>query len=291
MPGSPPTRVTEPGTRPPPSTRSSSEMPVARADHSCTSTSEIGTGTSRRAEALGDALAGRHVELLDQGVPLLAAGAAPHPLGRGGAALAAPEHRSDLGHPATLRTPCDSGGGGTAQRRGRPRAHHALGAHPAGPDAQAHHHGGEHARARPPAASRPGRSRWFSLDDTSIPGGPSPSAPDTVSSAPGRSTVIDDVDHLPTGRPSSASIFATRPPEPSPPSVWVSCGSPNMATPALRSDRAGELVVVEKMLEVRVIGQRPRRARRGRSAGRARRWPRRRRRSRGGPAPTWCRPR
>ena len=52
MPGSPPTSVTDPGTRPPPSTLSSSGMPVGRAAHEPVSTSAIGTalaiGVSRR---------------------------------------------------------------------------------------------------------------------------------------------------------------------------------------------------------------------------------------------------
>ena len=43
MPGSPPSRVTEPGTRPPPSTRSSSGMPVGCGWANCASTSPMGT--------------------------------------------------------------------------------------------------------------------------------------------------------------------------------------------------------------------------------------------------------
>ena len=43
MPGSPPSSVTEPGTRPPPSTRSSSATPLVRLLESSTDTSPIGT--------------------------------------------------------------------------------------------------------------------------------------------------------------------------------------------------------------------------------------------------------
>ena len=50
MPGSPPSKVTEPATMPPPNTRSSSPMPVATALAGVTSTSAIGRGA-----AAGDA--------------------------------------------------------------------------------------------------------------------------------------------------------------------------------------------------------------------------------------------
>ena len=46
MPGSPPSSVTEPGTSPPSSTRSSSDTPVGRGAHSAASTSRIGTARS-----------------------------------------------------------------------------------------------------------------------------------------------------------------------------------------------------------------------------------------------------
>ena len=54
MPGSPPTNVTEPGTSPPLSTRSSSPIPVGFGCHSCASTSEMGTGASRRPNNAAD---------------------------------------------------------------------------------------------------------------------------------------------------------------------------------------------------------------------------------------------
>ena len=53
MPGSPPSRVTEPGTRPPPSTRSSSAMPVGRGENSVGSTSLMGTGATAGARIGG----------------------------------------------------------------------------------------------------------------------------------------------------------------------------------------------------------------------------------------------
>ena len=48
MPGSPPSSVTDPGTRPPPSTRSSSATPVGRAPAASGSTAAIGVGRSVR---------------------------------------------------------------------------------------------------------------------------------------------------------------------------------------------------------------------------------------------------
>src|SRR5205807_5366162 len=47
-PGSPPTTVTEPGTNPPDSTRSSSPIPVGDAPHAAMSTWSIGTAASSR---------------------------------------------------------------------------------------------------------------------------------------------------------------------------------------------------------------------------------------------------
>ena len=52
MPGSPPTSVTEPGTRPPLSTRSTSVSPVERGCHSSVSTSAMGTARSMVAPSL-----------------------------------------------------------------------------------------------------------------------------------------------------------------------------------------------------------------------------------------------
>src|SRR3954452_9837729 len=53
MPGSPPSSVTEPGTTPPPSTRSSSDTPVERVDQASTSTSVIGTAGDSGAPTAG----------------------------------------------------------------------------------------------------------------------------------------------------------------------------------------------------------------------------------------------
>src|SRR3954469_4660559 len=54
MPGSPPTSVTEPATRPPPKTRSNSATPVGNGAAPCAVTSMIGTGPhpARRAVAV-----------------------------------------------------------------------------------------------------------------------------------------------------------------------------------------------------------------------------------------------
>ena len=85
IPGEPPSSTSEPGTRPPPSTRSSSAMPVAKPRR------PRGAETSRRATGLpaaapAAAAARRAAALrrlglrrLDQRVPLAAAGAAPRP--------------------------------------------------------------------------------------------------------------------------------------------------------------------------------------------------------------------
>ena len=51
IPGSPPSRVTEPGTRPPESTRSNSSTPVGTAAASDTSTDDNGTGMVERPRA------------------------------------------------------------------------------------------------------------------------------------------------------------------------------------------------------------------------------------------------
>ena len=51
-PGSPPTRTSEAGTRPPPRTRSSSDTPVEMRSASSTETSPIGTGCAGRADAV-----------------------------------------------------------------------------------------------------------------------------------------------------------------------------------------------------------------------------------------------
>ena len=85
MPGAPPSSTSDPGTKPPPSTRSSSPMPVPSRSTAGASTSASGTGRSafaRPAERPGARRAGRLARLLDQGLPLPAAGAAPVPLGR-----------------------------------------------------------------------------------------------------------------------------------------------------------------------------------------------------------------
>ena len=88
MPGSPPSTVTDPGTRPPWSTRSSSPTWVADGAHAAASTSAIGSGTAPAGPtALGRAVAGH--DLLDERAPRLAGRAPARPLRFLGAALLA----------------------------------------------------------------------------------------------------------------------------------------------------------------------------------------------------------
>ncbi len=110
MPGSPPSRVTDPGTSPPSSTRSSSPMPVgrasaSRASMSCSScSSAIGRGTAAGLAA-GD--------FFDQCVPPAAAGALPRPLRVGRAALGAGVERANS-------SSCREHREGVSRRRARP---------------------------------------------------------------------------------------------------------------------------------------------------------------------------
>ena len=134
MPGSPPSRVTEPATRPPPSTRSSSSMPVGLRGAPSGSTSASGTTgappttSTRRPSGIGPDL--------DQGPPRPALRAAPEPPRGLGPALGAPvdgscSHESPLsalaraatGPAATTLTRMLAGAarGVTATVRGRPR--------------------------------------------------------------------------------------------------------------------------------------------------------------------------
>ncbi len=90
MPGSPPSSTTEPGTSPPPSTRSSPGRPVERRGFSSRSPGGawlMTSGTAAAAEPGAGRGAGRlRADLFDVGVPLPALGAAAQPLGRLGAA-------------------------------------------------------------------------------------------------------------------------------------------------------------------------------------------------------------
>ena len=90
MPGAPPISTSEPGTMPPPSTRSSSPMPVSNRASAGASTSRErhrlrGLGraaAARAAPATGSTRTGSGGPLLDHRVPLAAAGAAPVPFRR-----------------------------------------------------------------------------------------------------------------------------------------------------------------------------------------------------------------
>ena len=130
-PGSPASRATVPGTRPPPSTRSSSPTPVGRARAVSTSIWPIGRATlAPGAVARGARPGGRGV--LDHGAPGLALAAPADPLGRGPAALGAGEAGPGAalgagggrGHPRTVsrgqRQRVVAPGGRAGSRSGRP---------------------------------------------------------------------------------------------------------------------------------------------------------------------------
>ena len=107
IPGSPPISTSDPGTMPPPSTRSNSSMPEGTRDSSPESIASKGFGLeaptgrviwSGRPLPGGGALSA----LLHEAVPVAAVGASPEPLGALEAARLAGEERPDLRH--TLRT-------------------------------------------------------------------------------------------------------------------------------------------------------------------------------------------
>ena len=102
MPGEPPSSTSEPGTRPPPRTMSSSPMAVLRRGARSALTSRSGTGAragpaarAARARAAGSAL-------FDQRVPLAARRALAVPFRRLRAARGAGEHGGRLGHLRSL---------------------------------------------------------------------------------------------------------------------------------------------------------------------------------------------
>ena len=117
IPGSPPISVTEPATRPPPSTRSNSVISVGRCEAPAASTWPIGVGTLRSATARRPADARGAGLRLRHGAPLAALGATAEPLGRLVAARGADEQRRSnrcSGHGATVVA-------GVRQRRGTPQ--------------------------------------------------------------------------------------------------------------------------------------------------------------------------
>ena len=104
--------VTEPGTRPPPSTRSSSATPVGTGRAPPLSTSAMGAAPRWRAEPAGQAAppssgeAGAASSSSTRRVPRLARRAPPRPRGALPAALGAPVHRLHLRHGATVQKGC-----------------------------------------------------------------------------------------------------------------------------------------------------------------------------------------
>ena len=92
IPGSPASSVTDPGTSPPSSTRSSSGSPVGRATAACMLTSPIGTGVSRAASSRR-----RRRRIFDERAPCLACGAPAEPARRLAAALGATMDRLRVG--------------------------------------------------------------------------------------------------------------------------------------------------------------------------------------------------
>ena len=118
MPGSPPSRVTEPGTRPPPSTRSSSAMPVGTgAARRATSSAVMGTAGRRAGAGSAPGAPATHLDVLDERVPAAAGGAAAGPL-----AATAPHslHRwivfNFVAMPGTLKRGCHRDGEFWARR-------------------------------------------------------------------------------------------------------------------------------------------------------------------------------
>ena len=109
MPGEPPSRTTEPGTSPPPSTRSSSPIPVLRRDHVLGL--DVGQpdrngrrGGAGRAAPRGSGR-GLRRRLLDQRVPLRAARALTHPARRVMGTFGADKAGLRAGHRAADLTP------------------------------------------------------------------------------------------------------------------------------------------------------------------------------------------
>ena len=100
MPGSPPIRVAEPGTKPPPATRSSSPMPVTTrgSGFDAPDRSSSGKGRPARAAPRGGAADAERRGFLDDGVPLAAGLAFSLPALRDRAAVLADIRRAQPRH-------------------------------------------------------------------------------------------------------------------------------------------------------------------------------------------------
>ena len=112
MPGSPPISVAEPGTKPPPATRSSSPMPVTMR---CTASTRprgpsSGNGRPTRPAPRHGAADAERRGLLDDRVPLAAGLALALPALRDGAAILADVGGAGAGHQArrTAVAPCST---------------------------------------------------------------------------------------------------------------------------------------------------------------------------------------
>ena len=98
MPGSPPSRVTEPATMPSPSTRSSSPMPVGVGrPTSDVDVGRCGVGAPPARGATGTG-GSRPVDVLDERVPRIARRTLAGPLRVGGAAVGAAVDETEPGH-------------------------------------------------------------------------------------------------------------------------------------------------------------------------------------------------
>ena len=113
MPGSPPTRTTDPATSPPPSTRSNSPIPTGRRTSASPSSAwDRATGTAPPTIAVGTLARLVADDGLDERVPLAARPALALPAGNGGATGLADESTLDAGHgrlPVPQRSGFDRG--------------------------------------------------------------------------------------------------------------------------------------------------------------------------------------
>ena len=109
IPGSPPMRTSEPGTMPPPRTRSSSPLPVdSRRGSGSTASLRAPARPQRAGRGVGGGRRAHRLALLGHGVPAAAARAAPQPAGRAVGAFLADEDGPYPAqrHPFPPLTPC-----------------------------------------------------------------------------------------------------------------------------------------------------------------------------------------
>ena len=167
IPGAPPSRTSEPGTRPPPSTRSSSAMPGAEPRGALGLDVAEGTGFGPLAGLRTPAAAarGRCAHLLER-VPGTAARALAGPGERGVAALGASVLGDSPGHPPRLGMGPDASRvriaveGRATSCRSRPASRRA--------DRRAAHRGQEGPRRDPPGAGRRAPRRGRSSRSRSV---------------------------------------------------------------------------------------------------------------------------